>query len=171
MWDVCDRLDERVQLTSDGHGSYLQAVHGAFGDEIDYARLVKLYGAAPESDTRYSPAQCIGARREVVSGSPEARSISTSYIERSHLTLRTMNRRYTRLTNGYSRKYANHVHALALHYFAYNFIKRHSTLKTTPAVAARIEDREWTIMDLVKLLEDEERKIASGGRINREDRT
>lgn len=154
--DVAGRLSNRVQLTSDGHKAYLDAVENAFGSNVDYAMLVKLYGEAPEAEKRYSPAQCIGCRHTVVVGSPDPTNISTSYVERQNLTVRMTNRRYTRLTNAFSRKLENHAAAVALGYFAYNFIKIHRTLRVTPAMAAGVTDRLWEVADLVSLLEAEE---------------
>ncbi len=170
MDDVADRISNRIQLTSDGHKPYLAAVSEAFGKDIDYAMLVKMYGPEPDQ-RRYSPPKCIGCRRYGIIGYPDVDAISTSYIERQNLTVRMSNRRFTRLTNGFSKSVVNHVHALALHYFHYNFIRRHKTLGTTPAVAAGLTDREWTVDDLIAMLEGEEQKLTNGGRINRADRT
>lgn len=172
MWDVADRLAERVQLTSDGHGSYLHAVPSAFGDNIDYAMLVKIYGNPPVSDaaTRYSPGICVGAERRAIIGNPAREHVSTSYIERQNLSLRMGNRRFTRLTNGFSKSLTNHGHAIALYYWHYNFARKHQTLGTTPAVAAGIAERAMTVDDLVTLLMDEERIRAKGGRLNRADK-
>ena len=176
MNDVASRITTRVQLTSDGHHAYLNAVEGAFGFDVDYAQLVKTYGKPATTDqntseTRYSPPKINGAKKAPVFGLPDREHISTSYIERQNLTLRMCQRRFTRLTNAFSKRIENHVHAVALHYFYYNFIRVHKTLGTTPAKAAGIIDREWTMEDLVMLLEDEESRLANGGRINREDRT
>lgn len=172
--DLAERITNRVQLTSDGHLTYLKAVENAFGNEIDYAQLVKLYGpeSGPEGPERkYSPGKCNGTRKDPQIGLPNPEFISTSYIERQNLSLRMGNRRHTRLTNAHSKKLANHAHAIALHYFHYNFIRRHLTLKTTPAVAAGIADREWTVDDLVAMLEAEEWKLGKGRRINRDDQS
>ncbi|MEE9297283.1 MAG: IS1 family transposase [Phycisphaerae bacterium] len=174
MLDVAERINTRVQLTSDAHGTYLNAVENAFGSEVDYAMLLKLYGPDTSGDgpeRKYSPGKCNGTRKLVQFGMPDKKHVSTSFIERLNLTLRMGNRRHTRLTNAFSKKLANHAHAIALHYFHYNFIRKHLTLGTTPAVAAGVADHEWTIADLVRLLEDEERKVANGGRINRADRS
>lgn len=171
MWDVADRIDVRVQLTSDGHRSYLEAVPHAFGDEIDFAVLVKLYGYEQPDHSRYSPPKCIGARRRAISGDPDPDHISTSYIERQNLSLRMGCRRYTRLTNAFSKKLENHQHAIALHYWFYNFSRKHQTLGMTPAVVAGIADQPMAISGLVALLETEERLLAGGGRLNRADRT
>jgi IS1 family transposase len=155
--DLAARLRNRIQLTSDGHRAYLDAVENAFGSEVDYAMLVKLYGNDRESETRYSPAECIGCRAIPVIGNPKAAHISTSFVERQNWTVRTAMRRYTRLSNGFSRKIENHAAAIALNYFAYNFIKIHRTLRVTPAMAAGVTDRLWDAGDLVGLLEAEER--------------
>ena len=163
--DVAERLESRVQLTSDGHRAYLEAVEAAFGCDVDYAMLVKIYGSAAweGKETRYSPAECCGTRREVIEGNPDPDHISTSYVERSNLTLRMGSRRHTRLTNAFSKKLANHAYAVTLHYFHYNFIRKHQTLKTTPAVAAGISSRPLTMLGLVEMLEAEEK--IEGGRL------
>ncbi|MBJ7534579.1 DDE-type integrase/transposase/recombinase [Rhodomicrobium vannielii ATCC 17100] len=141
MNDLAERLNNRVQLTTDGHKAYLSAIEGAFGNEIDYAQLVKQYGAAPESAKgRYSPAQCTGAKKKARIGNPDERFVSTSYAERQNLTMRMHMRRFTRLTNAFSKKYESHCHMVALYTVWYNFIRVHKTLKTTPAVAAGLTD-------------------------------
>lgn len=173
MGDVASRINSRTQLTTDGLKAYLDAVEGAFGFDVDYAQLVKMYGpdsAGSGPERKYSPGKCNGAKRIKHFGLPDSEHISTSYIERQNLTLRMAQRRFTRLTNAFSKRLVNHEHAIALHYFHYNFIRRHKTLGTTPAVAAGLTDREWTVSELVGMLEDEERKLANGGRINRNDR-
>lgn len=161
--DTADRLDSRVQLTSDGLGAYLEAVDNAFGGKIDYAMLVKVFGNTPEGEKRYSPAVCTGCKKRVKAGEPDPEFISTSYVERQNLTMRMSIRRFTRLTNAFSKKIENHEHAVALHFFHYNFIRKHQTLKTTPAVAAGIANKALTVLDLVKMIEDEEKKL--GGRL------
>lgn len=174
MLDIAGRVLQRLQLTTDGHKVYLDAVENAFGGEVDFAQLVKIYGSDGGESTperKYSPGQCNGTKKVNQLGLPDSKHISTSYVERQNLTLRMGNRRHTRLTNGFSKKVENHAHAIALHYFHYNFIRRHSTIGTTPAVAAGISNREWTVMDLVGLLELEEQKAFGHGRINRADRT
>lgn len=154
MDDLASRLANRVQLTSDGHKAYLEAVEGAFGADIDYAMLVKLYGEAPESAKgRYSPAECIGARKERIEGNPDMRHVSTSYAERNNLNVRMHSRRMTRLTNGFSKKMENHGHAMALHFLYYNFVRIHKTLRTTPAMAAGVTKRLWEMSDVVDVLE------------------
>ncbi len=151
--DLASRLATRVQLTTDGHRAYLTAVAGAFGNNIDYAQLVKLYGIGPEGEKRYSPATCIGAEAYVVSGNPDPAQISTSYVERQNLTMRMSMRRFTRLTNAFSKKVENLAHAVSLHFMYYNFARVHATLKTTPAVKAGIADYVWTIEEIVGLLD------------------
>ncbi len=159
LLDLAGRLSNRVQLTSDGHSAYLRAVESAFGYEIDYAQLQKLYGENSESEKRYSPAQCIGCKRQELIGLPDPKYISTSFIERHNLSIRMTNRRYTRLTNAFSKKIENHSAAVALGYFAYNFIKIHRTLRVTPAMAAGVTDQLWEVSDLVALIEVEERGL------------
>jgi len=157
MLDLASRLSNRVQLTSDSHGAYLRAVEGAFGHDIDYAQLQKLYGETSESEKRYSPAQCIGCKRQELIGYPDPKYISTSFVERHNLSIRMTNRRYTRLTNAFSKKIENHAAAVALGYFAYNFIKIHRSLRVTPAMAAGVTDRLWDVSDLVAAWEASER--------------
>jgi IS1 family transposase len=151
--DLAARLASRVQLTTDGHKAYLSAVEDAFGCEIDYAMLVKIYGNAPEGpETRYSPAQCMGARKAAISGSPDFKHISTSFVERQNLTMRMSMRRFTRLTNGFSKKLENHEHALAIYYMHYNFCRIHQTLRVTPAMEAGVSDHVWSINEIVALM-------------------
>jgi IS1 family transposase len=153
MQDVASRLTTRVQLTTDGHKPYLSAVEDTFGTEIDYAQLVKIYGTEQmPAESRYSPPKCLGARPNAVTGNPDPKHISTSYVERSNLTMRLMNRRFTRLTLGFSKKIENHVHALALYAFHYNFCKIHKTLRCTPAMEAGVSSKLWEIADIVDLL-------------------
>lgn len=152
MQDVASRLSSRVQMTTDGHRPYLEAVEDSFRIDIDYAQLVKIYGSEqPIGETRYSPAKCLGARPATITGSPDTAHISTSYFERQNLTLRLMNRRFTRLTLGFSKKIENHVHALALYAFHYNFCKLHKTLRCTPAMEAGVTGKLWSIADIVKI--------------------
>ncbi|MGH6857172.1 MAG: IS1 family transposase [Methylocella sp.] len=154
MDDLASRLASRVQLTSDGHRSYLEAVEGAFGCDIDYAILVKTYGEAPDSAKgRYSPASCNGTVKHRIEGNPDPKHISTSYVERSNLTIRMHTRRFTRLTNAFSKKVENHAHAVALHMMYYNFVRIHQTLRTTPAMAAGVTKRIWEMTDVVDVLE------------------
>jgi|SRR5208283_1041689 len=149
---VSGRLSNRVQLTTDGHKMYLAAVPDAFGESVDYAQLVKVYGADPEGQKRYSPAQCLGAVKQTVIGEPDPKHVSTSYIERQNLTMRMSMRRFTRLTNAFSKKIENHIAALALHYMFYNFCRIHQTLRVTPAMQAGIADHVWSLEDLLGLL-------------------
>lgn len=150
--DLAGRLANRVQLTSDGHKAYLNAVDWAFSGDIDYAMLQKIYGGSAEPEKRYSPAECIGCERKVITGRPDPKHISTSYIERQNLTVRMQNRRFTRLTNAFSKKVENHIASLAIHYMHYNFVRIHQTLRVTPAMAAGVTDQLWEIENLISLL-------------------
>ena len=161
MHDLAGRLAHRVQLTTDGHRVYLNAVESAFGSEIDYAMLVKLYGRDSESETRYSPAECIDCKPIAITGHPNPKHISTSFVERQNLTMRMGMRRFTRLTNGFSKKVENHGHALALHYMHYNFCRIHQTLRVTPAMEAGITDHVWTFKEVVSLLDFETKRAAA----------
>jgi IS1 family transposase len=152
--DLAGRIEGRVQLTSHGHKAYLEAVEGAFGADIDYAMLIKMYGAAPESAKgRYSPSDCTGIKVRRVEGRPDPSHISTSYAERSNLTLRMGSRRFTRLTNAFSKKVENHAHSVAIHTMHYNFVRIHQTLRCTPAMAAGVSATLWDLADMVKVLE------------------
>jgi len=171
--DIASRIKNRVQLTSDGYKVYVTAVLDTFGvDGIDFAQLLKIYGASTDraGEARYSPSECIGCLVRPILGTPDPKHISTSYAERANLTTRMVCRRFTRLTNAFSKKWRNHEHAIALHYFVYNFCRPHMTLGTTPAVAAGITDRVWKIEDLVGMLVARERQNKCHGRINRADR-
>jgi IS1 family transposase len=151
--DLAGRLAHRVQLTTDGHRPYLEAVEGAFGSEIDYAMLVKLYASAPVgNETRYSPAECCGTRTAKIAGDPEPQHISTSYVERHNLQMRMSLRRFTRLTNAHSKKIENHRHAIAMYMLYYNFARIHSALRVTPAMAAVVADHPWTVEEMVALM-------------------
>lgn len=162
MDDLRSRLANRAQLTSDGHKAYLEAVEGAFGSDVDYAQLVKLYGAAADSAKgRYSPADCTGIKKNQIEGNPDMRHVSTSYVERNNLTMRMHIRRFTRLTNGFSKKVENHAHAVALHMMYYNFVRIHAKLRCSPAMAAGVSDRLWEVSDIVVLLEAQEAATAS----------
>jgi IS1 family transposase len=161
MDDLRGRLANRVQLTTDGHRAYLQAVEDAFGADIDYAMLVKLYGTGPATTEdaagrRYSPAECIGTRTDNIAGNPDPKHVSTSYVERANLTMRMAMRRFTRLTNAFSRKLDNHAHMGALYALWYNFVRIHKTLRTSPAMAAGIETRLWSMDDVVALIDRRE---------------
>jgi IS1 family transposase len=161
MHDLADRLAHRVQLTTDGHRAYLEAVESAFGNNIDYAMLVKMYGADATEETRYSPADCIGCRELAITGHPDPRRISTSYVERQNLTMRMSMRRFTRLTNAHSKKLANHIRAVSLHYMHYNFARVHQTLRVTPAMEAGVSDHIWSIEEIVALLDPKASKKAA----------
>lgn len=154
MQDVADRLANRVQLTTDGHRAYLNAVEGAFGADVDYAQLIKIYGEAPDAEKRYSPADCIGARKEAVTGKPDKAMISTSHVERQNLSMRMHMRRFTRLTNAHSKKFENHCHMISLYTVWYNFVRMHKTVKMSPAMAAGVSDTLWEMSDIVKLIDD-----------------
>jgi IS1 family transposase len=149
--DLASRLTHRVQLTTDGHKAYLEAVEGAFGCEVDYAMLIKLYGTEPEGEKRYSPSKCIGTRTEVITGSPDKGKISTSYVERQNLTMRMGMRRFTRLTNAFSKKVENLAAAVALHFMYYNFGRIHQKLRVTPTMEAGITDHVWALEEIATL--------------------
>jgi IS1 family transposase len=152
MYDLASRLANRIQLTTDGHRVYLQAVEGAFGNDIDYAMLVKLFGNDPRgAETRYSPAECIGCRSIAIIGEPKMEHISTSFVERQNLTMRMGMRRFTRLTNAFSKKIDNLEYAVAIHYMHYNFARIHKTLRVTPAMEAGLTDHVWSIEEIVGL--------------------
>ena len=164
MDDLRPRLANRVQLTSDGHKAYLEAVEGAFGGDVDYAQLVKVYGEASDSEKRYSPAACIGARKRRVEGNPDIAHVSTSYVERNNLTMRMSMRRFTRLTNAFSKKIENHTHSVALHFMHYNFCRQHTSLDgISPAMAAGVTERLWDIEDIVRLVDEAAPKSRSRG--------
>jgi IS1 family transposase len=153
MQDLAARLASRVQLTTDGHRAYLSAVESAFGSEIDYAMLVKMYGndSSKESETRYSPAECIGCQATAISGHPKIEHVSTSFVERQNLTMRMSMRRFTRLTNGFSKKVENLEHSVSLHYMWYNFARVHKTLRVTPAMEAGLSDHVWSMEEIARL--------------------
>jgi IS1 family transposase len=150
--DLATRLANRVQLTTDGLKMYLNAIADGFGNDIDYAMLVKVYGNDPAAEKRYSPAICTSCEPKTITGSPEPKHISTSYIERQNLTMRMGMRRFTRLTNAFSKKLENHIASIAIHCMYYNFVRIHQTLRVTPAMAAGVTARLWEIEDLVGLL-------------------
>jgi IS1 family transposase len=158
--DIAKRVKGRIQITTDQLRTYLNVVEDAFGGQADFAQLHKIYRASGDPDTRYSPAKCIGCEMKEVSGRPDPKHVSTSFVERQNWTVRTMMRRYTRLSNGFSRKLENHAAATALNYFAYNFIKIHRTLRMSPAMAAGVSDRLWDVNDLVVLWEAYEQRRA-----------
>ena len=155
MDDLRGRLANRVQLTTDGHAAYLRAVEKAFGADIDYSMLIKLYGeppTSPEAARRYSPSECVGTRKDKITGNPDPKHISTSYVERANLTMRMAMRRFTRLTNAFSKKLENHAHMVALYALWYNFVRVHKTLRMSPAMAAGIETKLWSMEDVVRLV-------------------
>lgn len=153
--DLRSRLANRVQLTTDGNRLYLFAINTYFEKDVDYAVLMKLYGgsSSPTAEVRYSPADCVGCEKKPKIGDPDPKHISTSYVERQNLTMRMSIRRFTRLTNAFSRKIENHVASLAIHYMHYNFVRIHQTLRMTPAMAAGVTDRLWSVQDIVGLLD------------------
>jgi hypothetical protein len=168
MWfmdDLAARLAKRVQLTSDGHRAYLEAIEGAFGCDVDYAQLVKLYGATVGAPGPYSPAECTRSEKIRREGNPDIDHASTSYVERQNLTIRMHMRRFTRLTNPFSKNVENRAHAVALHMMYYNFVRIHKTLRVTPAMAAGVADRLWEIGDIVQLVADAEEAPRRAGRI------
>jgi len=157
MDDLRQRVTTRLQLTTDGHSPYLRAVEEAFGADIDYAMLVKLYGtppAEPEAARRYSPSDCIGTRKNRITGNPDPKHVSTSYVERQNLTMRMAIRRFTRLTNAFSKKVENHAHSVAIHFMHYNFVRIHQSLRVTPAMAAGVTTKLWDLVDMVRVIED-----------------
>jgi len=152
MKDLAGRMASRIQLTSDGHKPYMQAVEGAFGAYIDYAMLIKIYGTSPSGVTRYSPSPFVGARHRKLSGTPDRKHISTSFAERQNLTMRMSMRRFTRLTNAFSKKVENHGHAIALYFMHYNFCRIHKSLRVSPAMAAGVSQTLWTLEDVVDMM-------------------
>jgi IS1 family transposase len=154
MQDCASRIDSRVQVTTDSHRAYLEAVEGAFGMDVDHAMLHKIYGAPSDEEAcRYSPAKCIGCDMKVVIGNPDPKHVSTSYVERQNLTMRMSMRRFTRLTNAFSKKVDNHCAAVALYFMYYNFCRIHQTLRVTPAMEAGLTDHVWMLEELVALLD------------------
>lgn len=155
--DLKDRMANRIQITTDGHKMYLTAVERAFGSEVDYAMLVKLYGQEPDTEKRYSPAECISTEKHIIQGNPDMKDVSTSYVERQNLTMRMSMRRFTRLTNAFSKKVENHIYAVALYFMHYNFARVHKTLANpyprTPAMASGISDHIWTVEEIVRLID------------------
>jgi IS1 family transposase len=156
MDDLRSRLANRVQLTTDGHKAYLNAVEEAFGADIDYGMLVKIYGEGPKTEARYSPAICTGARKETITGNPDEKHLSTSHVERSNLSMRMHMRRFTRLTNGHSKKFENHCHMVALYTVWYNYARINSAVKMAPAMAAGVSSRLWEMSDIVALIDARE---------------
>jgi IS1 family transposase len=152
--DLADRVSTRFQLTSDGLNAYIGAVEDAFGDDIDFAQLIKIYGAAPGGHGRYSPAECVGTRARRIRGRPDPSHVSTSYVERQNLTMRMSMRRFTRLTNAFSKKLENHIHAIALYFVHYNFCRIHKSLKVSPAMAAGVADTLWSLDDVIAKIDE-----------------
>ena len=163
MFDLASRLATRIQLTTDGHGGYLKAVTDAFSGDVDYAMLIKQYGdltGQKGHERKYSPAECTGTKKEAIFGKPDMDQVGTSHIERQNLTMRMGMRRFTRLTNAFSKKAENHAYAVALHFMHYNFCRTHKTLRMTPAMAAGVSDRLWDVEDIVALVEKVEVEAA-----------
>ena len=156
MMDVAGRLANCVQLTTDGHPAYLSAVDAAFshGPGVDYAQLVKVYGTSPKAQRRYSPPICLGAQKSEIRGTPDPEHISTSYVERQNLSMRMGMRRFTRLTNAFSKKLENHMHALSIYFMHYNFVRIHQTLRVTPAIASGLTERLWDLADIVAVVDE-----------------
>ena len=154
--DLSQRIVRRVQLTSDGYTAYQPVIAEAFKNKIDYAQLVKIYGTEGTSirTSRYSPPPCVGAEPRVVSGDPDPKHISTSFVERQNLTMRMSMRRFTRLTNAFSKKFENHAHSVAIHFMYYNFVRLHETVRMTPAMAAGVTDKLWELSDMVRVIEE-----------------
>lgn len=151
--DLASRMASRIQLTSDGHSVYVEAVEKAFSGDVDYAILQKIYRAGPDGGKRYNPTDCIGVRRQQVNGTPDQKHVSTSFVERQNLTMRMSMRRFTRLTNAFSKKVENHSHAVALHFMFYNFGRIHQSLRITPAMAAGVSDHVWSLEEIAGLTE------------------
>jgi hypothetical protein len=166
MGDVASRLANRVQLTSDGHKAYLDAVEGAFGADVDYAQLVKLYGPSSDSSKgRYSPAECNGIKKTSIEGKPAPEHISTSFVERQNLSMRMGMRRFTRLTNAFSKKVENHVHALSLYFVHYNWMRIHKTLRVTPTMAAGLTDKLMSWEDITAIMDAKEKDALAQKRV------
>ena len=154
--DLSSRLSSRVQVTTDGHRAYLDAIDTAFGIDVDYAQLVKMYGEVPHPAGRYSPAQIQGTKTFCCQGNPDKRHISTSFVERQNLTMRMSMKRFARLGNGFSKKAENHAHSVAIHFMHYNFVRIHQSLRITPAMAAGVTTKLWSLTDMVRVIEDQE---------------
>lgn len=152
--DLASRLIGRVQITTDGHRPYLEAIEGAFGATVDYAMLEKIYASPVEGQKRYSPPVCVGAKRREITGSPDPDHISTSFAERQNLSMRMGMRRFTRLTNAFSKKVENHAHAIAIYFMHYNFVRIHQTTRVTPAMAAGVTSKLWSISDIVRVVDE-----------------
>lgn len=169
--DLASRMAGRIQLTSDGFRAYPEAVRDTFLDEIDYAQLVKIYGESPEAEKRYSPAECIGCESKRITGKPDPKHISTSFVERQNLNIRMGLRRFTRLTNAFSKKFENHVYGLAIYFMYYNFVRIHQTTRVTPAMAAGVTNKLWELSDMVRIVEEYEHasrnEVEPAGELNR----
>lgn len=152
MHDLAARIANRIQLTTDGYKIYLEAVESAFNEDVDYSMLHKVYTSNPEGQSRYSPAKCVGCTTQVIAGTPDPKHVSTSFVERQNLTMRMSMRRFTRLTNGFSKKLENHAAMVALYFMYYNFGRVHQTLRVTPAMEAGVSDHVWSIEEIVGLL-------------------
>lgn len=152
--DLASRLANRVQITSDGHRAYVEAVEAAFGTEVDFAQLIKIYGQTSEGQKRYSPPECIGCERHRVNGKPDEKHVSTSFVERQNLNIRMGLRRFTRLTNAFSKKIENHVYGLAVYFMHYNFVRIHQTLRITPAMAAGVSQKLWSMEDVIRMIDN-----------------
>jgi IS1 family transposase len=152
--DLSSRLANRVQITTDGHKAYLEGVEAGFGADVDYAMLIKVYGQPVEGQKRYSPPQIIGTETKCCTGNPDPKHISTSYAERSNLSIRMGLRRFTRLTNAFSKKVENHIHALSIYFMHYNFCRIHQTLRTSPAQAAKVTSKLWELTDIVRMVDE-----------------
>jgi IS1 family transposase len=154
MQDLASRVADRIQLTTDGFGVYVKAIEKAFGGEVDHAMLTKIYANVPaKGETRYSPLECVGTKTEISCGKPDETKINTSYVERANLTIRMGNRRFTRLTNAHSKKYANHLYALAIFFMHYNFCRIHKSLRVTPAMEAGIADHVWSVEEIIERMD------------------
>jgi hypothetical protein len=154
MKDVASRLTNRVQLTTDGFHCYLNAVDAAFPHGIDYAMLVKMYGTDPMEEKRYSPSICLSSERKIISGDPDPEHINTSYVERQNLNMRMGIRRFTRLTNAFSKKLENHIHALSIYFMHYNFVRIHQTIRCAPAMEAGVTDKSMSLEDMVRIVDE-----------------
>jgi IS1 family transposase len=163
MDNLAKRLAHRVQLTTDGFRPYLEAVEGAFGADIDFAQLVKIYGQAPEGQRRYSPPECLGSVKKVIEGKPDKSKVSTSYVERNNGIIRQPCKRYARLTQAFSKKVENHALSVALHYMHYNFCRIHKSLRVTPAMAAGVTDHVWDMTEIAALIAAQEAPAAKRG--------
>ena len=162
--DMQSRLANRIQLTTDGHGAYLEAVPFTFGDNVDFAQLIKIFKETKGGAGRYSPAQCTGTKTKIISGNPDPAHIGTSHAERQNLTMRMSMRRFTRLTNAFSKKFENHCHSLALYFVFYNWMRKHKAHSKTPAMAAGLTDKPMLMADLVEILDKREMVSLQGKR-------